>query len=139
MLGSRLAYTICMLLATIVAGVLLRRQQSDIALTSPQKWGVAIGGLVGATFAAKIPFIIGDTPTLGLVGAWLSDGKTILWGLAGGYLGVELAKWAMLIKTKTGDSFVFRLRSRSRLVESAVYCSVVATVSKPINLGGSRL
>lgn len=106
MLGSRVAYSICMVLATIVAGVLLRRRQTKLTLQPMQKWGIAIGGLVGATFAAKLPFILGADPAGGVVGAWLSDGKTILWGLAGGYLGVELAKWAFLVKTSTGDSFV---------------------------------
>ncbi|NND98002.1 MAG: diacylglyceryl transferase [Pirellulaceae bacterium] len=106
MFGSRIAYTACMLIATIVAGWLLRRRQQTLPIEGIQKWGIVIGGLVGATFAAKIPFILGADPTSGLVGAWLSDGKTILWGLAGGYLGVELAKWALLVRTSTGDSFV---------------------------------
>ena len=30
----------------------------------------------------------------------------MLWGLVGGYLGVELAKWALHISTSTGDTFV---------------------------------
>ena len=106
MYGSRVAYSICMVLATIVAGILLRRRQTGLTLEPMQKWGIAIGGLIGATFAAKVPFILGADPTGGVFNAWLSDGKTILWGLAGGYLGVELAKWALLVKTSTGDSFV---------------------------------
>ena len=106
MFGSRFAYTVCMIAATIVAGVLLRRRQSRLQMEPYHRWGIAIGGLIGATFAAKLPFILGADPSVGLIGAWLSDGKTILWGLAGGYIGVEIAKWTLLLKTSTGDSFV---------------------------------
>jgi len=37
---------------------------------------------------------------------WFAHGKTIVAGLAGGYLGVEVAKWVLDVRTKTGDSFV---------------------------------
>ena len=37
--------------------------------------------------------------------AWLSHGKTIMCGIVGGYFGVELAKWVMDIRVKTGDTF----------------------------------
>ena len=37
--------------------------------------------------------------------AWFDSGKTIVFGLVGGYFGVELAKWALQIRLKTGDSF----------------------------------
>jgi prolipoprotein diacylglyceryltransferase len=106
MFGSRAAYTACMLLATIVAGILLRRRQTNLDLQPLQKWGVAIGGLIGATFAAKLPFILGAAGSGSVLDAWLSDGKTILWGLTGGYIGVELAKWSLLVTKSTGDSFV---------------------------------
>ncbi|MGB7346884.1 MAG: prolipoprotein diacylglyceryl transferase family protein [Pirellulaceae bacterium] len=106
MFGSRIAYTVCMIVATLAAGFLLRRRQTGLALQPLQKWGIAIGGLIGATFAAKAPFILGADPNASVMDAWLSDGKTILWGLTGGYVGVELAKWSLLVKKSTGDSFV---------------------------------
>ena len=37
--------------------------------------------------------------------AWFDNGKTILFGLVGGYFGVELAKAILEVKVKTGDSF----------------------------------
>jgi phosphatidylglycerol:prolipoprotein diacylglycerol transferase len=37
--------------------------------------------------------------------AWFADGKTILCGLVGGYFGVEIAKWSLHIRIRTGDSF----------------------------------
>ena len=55
---------------------------------------------------AKIPFLFGDWETFLSGAVWFSNGKTILTGLAGGYVGVELAKKTMDIQTGTGDSFV---------------------------------
>ncbi len=55
---------------------------------------------------AKLPFVLADWPGLLRGSAWFSDGKTIVLGLVGGYVGVVLAKWALDIKTPTGDSFV---------------------------------
>lgn len=95
-----------MVIATVVAGLLLRRRQQNLDLDKVQKIGIAIGGLIGATLAAKLPFILGADPAGGLFGAWLSDGKTILWALVGGYIGVEVAKWSVHVTTRTGDSFV---------------------------------
>jgi prolipoprotein diacylglyceryltransferase len=95
-----------MLLATAIAAALLRRRQENLRINKLQQLGIAIGGLVGATLAAKLPFILGADPATGLWGAWLSDGKTILWALVGGYLGVEVAKWSLHVSTSTGDTFV---------------------------------
>jgi phosphatidylglycerol:prolipoprotein diacylglycerol transferase len=55
--------------------------------------------------AAKLPFVLADWPGMISGAAWLSDGKTIMFGLVGGYFGVELAKWSLDIRLKTGDSF----------------------------------
>lgn len=106
MFGSRLLYVFCMLLGTLVAAILLRRRQQQLAIGVIQKFGIAIGGLIGATFAAKLPFVLSSDPSAGVLAAWMSDGKTILWGLTGGYLGVEIAKWSFHVKSSTGDTFV---------------------------------
>lgn len=103
---GRFGYSFFMVLATLVAGFLYRRQKRTIAMTKTQRWGIGIGGLVGATFAAKIPFILEAGGSASVFDAWLSDGKTVLWGLAGGYVGVEVAKWSLYVRGKTGDSFV---------------------------------
>lgn len=113
---GRIGYSLFMVMATVVAGWLLRRQQSSLDLTAAQKWGIAIGGFIGVTFAAKVPFVLSiclsdasasaSTGSAGVLGAWMSDGKTVLWGLAGGYVGVEIAKWSLYVRGRTGDSFV---------------------------------
>lgn len=105
MIQSRFAYLVCMVLATIVAGWILRRSQKGLPLEGYQRWAIGLGAIVGATFAAKLPFVVFGNHS-SLLGAWLGDGKTVLWGLAGGYLGVEIAKWATCVRLRTGDSFV---------------------------------
>jgi phosphatidylglycerol:prolipoprotein diacylglycerol transferase len=40
---------------------------------------------------------------------WLADGKTIIAGLAGAYIAVELVKLCLGIRVKTGDSFAVPL------------------------------
>ena len=54
---------------------------------------------------AKLPFVFFDISRALEGGALLGSGKTIMCGLVGGYFGVELAKWYLGVRTKTGDSF----------------------------------
>ncbi|WP_238381314.1 prolipoprotein diacylglyceryl transferase [Mariniblastus fucicola] len=95
-----------MLLALAAGFVLSRFSQKKLPLTTAQKFGLGVGGLIGAMTGAKLPFLFTDWDQFISGAAWFSDGKTILTGLVGGYLGVEAAKWAFEVKTKTGDSFL---------------------------------
>ena len=104
--ANRWVYSGASMVAMIAAVWLIRGRQSESSLLPIQKFGLAVGGIVGATFAAKLPFLVGGVMDHGLIGTWLADGKTILWGLVGGYVGVEVAKWALLVKVRTGDSFI---------------------------------
>ena len=54
---------------------------------------------------AKLPFAFSDWEGLRSGAVWFADGKTIMCGLIGAYFGVELAKWTLEIRIKTGDSF----------------------------------
>ncbi|HEY2412982.1 MAG TPA: prolipoprotein diacylglyceryl transferase family protein [Pirellulaceae bacterium] len=94
-----------MLAAVVVMSVLLRRWQAKLLLVWWQKLSLGIGGFCGAMIGAKLPFALTDWAGLVSGTAWLSDGKTILLGIVGGYFGVELAKWTMDIRVKTGDTF----------------------------------
>jgi phosphatidylglycerol:prolipoprotein diacylglycerol transferase len=70
-----------------------------------EKLAIGLGGFCGAMIGAKLPFLLADWEGLMSGAAWFANGKTIMLGLAGGYFGVELAKWLLDIRTKTGDSF----------------------------------
>ena len=98
-------YALLMLLAMVVGAVLLRRSQGQLPLTWQQKLGIGIGSFCGAMLGAKLPFVLLDAEGFRSGAAWFSDGKTIMTGLVGAYLGVEVAKWSLEIRTKTGDSF----------------------------------
>jgi len=99
------AYALFQVLA-LLAAFALRRPST---LPPRQRAAVIAGALLGAALGAKLPFVIfaGESPfTLNL---WLRDGKTLLSGLAGGYLGVELAKALAGVREKTGDGFALPL------------------------------
>ena len=98
-------YTALMLLAVAVAVVLSRGQQAALGLNRWQRAGIGLGAFCGAMIGSKLPFVLSDWQGLRSGWAWFSDGKTIMSGLVGGYFGVELAKWALEIRVKTGDTF----------------------------------
>lgn len=93
--------------AALTTGYLLSRQsQANLGLAARDRLGILFGAFVGAMFCAKLPYIFGDWNALVSGIVWFQNGKTILCGIAGGYFGVVAAKWALGIKTRTGDSFV---------------------------------
>ncbi len=94
-------------MAAIAAGMIARRVQPEppVALGRLQKLAISLGALIGGALGAKLPYVLAD-PAGAVSGlAWLRDGRTITWGLVGGYFGVELAKWLAGVKGKTGDGF----------------------------------
>jgi phosphatidylglycerol:prolipoprotein diacylglycerol transferase len=92
--------------AAIATGIAVSlRTQSSLRLSANEKVGVGLGAFCGAMIGAKLPFVLSDWQGLLSGAAWFSNGKTILCGLAGGYFGVVVAKWALEIQTRTGDSF----------------------------------
>lgn len=99
------SYSALMLTAVLVGIALTRRPQQSLRLNIEQRVAIGLGAFCGAMIAAKAPFALSDWPGLLSGAAWFSNGKTILFGLAGGYFGVEIAKWATNVRTKTGDSF----------------------------------
>jgi phosphatidylglycerol---prolipoprotein diacylglyceryl transferase len=100
-----LRYALIMLAALVVMALLLRRWQSRLPLSGWQKLTIGIGGFCGAMIGAKLPFALSDWDGLVSGATWLSDGKTIMCGIVGGYFGVEVAKWMLDVHVKTGDTF----------------------------------
>jgi phosphatidylglycerol:prolipoprotein diacylglycerol transferase len=98
-------YAGIMTLAIATGAVLSRFTQARLGLTWWERAGIGMGAFCGAMIGAKLPFVLADWEGLVSGAAWFSDGKTIMFGLVGGYFGVEIAKWALEIRVKTGDSF----------------------------------
>jgi phosphatidylglycerol:prolipoprotein diacylglycerol transferase len=98
-------YILIMLVAIGAAAAIAPYTQAPLGLTRREKLLIGLGAFCGAMIGAKLPFVLSDWDGLVSGAAWFANGKTILCGLAGGYLGVEIAKWWLGVRVKTGDSF----------------------------------
>ena len=91
-------------------------RQGDV-VSEPQRWTVLAAAAVGALVGSRLLGIAEQWPTV--LEAWRSGrlfallfapgGKTIVGGLLGGWLGVEIAKRLSGIKQRTGDLFALPL------------------------------
>ncbi|WP_412478069.1 prolipoprotein diacylglyceryl transferase [Azonexus sp. IMCC34839] len=89
---------------------LQRRKMGGQSILAPGEFAVAIGCVFGAAFGNKAVFWI-EMPHL-FVQHWatptlLFGGQSMVGGLVGGLLGVEIAKKLTGITRSTGDAFVF--------------------------------
>jgi prolipoprotein diacylglyceryltransferase len=121
MTPGRAAYSFFMLLGFamfVLARRVTPRLPAQAALQPWQRWALTGSALVGGFLGARVPFALAalasGTPTSGVTGlwaldVWLADGKTITTGLMGAYLGVELAKWLVGVRIKTGDTYALPL------------------------------
>jgi phosphatidylglycerol:prolipoprotein diacylglycerol transferase len=98
-------YRLIMGSAMVAAYLVSRATQQNLGIGKWHRWGVLLGAFCGAMIGAKLPYLFVDMNEFLAGTTWFQNGKTILCGLVGGYGGVEIAKWCMDIKTKTGDSF----------------------------------
>jgi phosphatidylglycerol:prolipoprotein diacylglycerol transferase len=98
-------YPWIMLASIATAFVLRSRTPQPSGLTPLQRLGIALGAFCGAMIGAKLPFALSDWHGLLEGRVWFENGKTIVFGMVGGYAGVELAKAWLGVRVKTGDSF----------------------------------
>lgn len=103
--GLPWTYPAIMALAILASLAISRSRQQRLGLTATQRLAIGLGAFCGSLIGAKLPFLLADWDGLASGRAFLENGKTIVMGLAGGYLGVEMAKWSCEIRVKTGDSF----------------------------------
>ena len=108
------AVYIAIMVGAVGAGWLARRLTTEplakgadgpIELGRLQRAALLFGAVVGGTLGAKLPYVLSDPEGAVTGTAWLSDGRTITWGLVGGYFGVEMAKLLAGVRGKTGDGF----------------------------------
>src|SRR6516164_8836182 len=108
----RLSYALFMLLALgvfLLARRVLPQPPALAKLTWKQRLGLGLAAFIGGTLGAKLPFAVGHPAGWWDGAAWFSDGKTIVAGLIGAYLAVELTKLLLHIRVKTGDTFALPL------------------------------
>ena len=99
-------FTLFACIAGAIASFCTSKYTADrIQLSRVDKTFIVLSGFCGAIIFAKLPFVLLTDDLLHNAGSILLSGKTVLLGLVGGYLGVELGKWIRAVKTKTGDSF----------------------------------
>jgi len=89
----------------------LRRRAAQRLETESNLWvitGAILGAALGSKLLAWVESFDAYRPLLADPRAWLG-GKTIVGGLLGGWMGVELAKWRLGVRRSTGDLMVFPL------------------------------
>ena len=111
-MSPRLFYASFMLLALAVFVLVRWRIPKPPGLRVLPWWkrtALATSAFIGGAIGGKLPFV-GTHPAGWLdLTTWMQDGKTIVAGLIGAYLAVELTKFALDIRVKTGDTFALPL------------------------------
>ncbi len=94
----------------IFIGAWLYRWQSRVNHSNRASLSILIGCLAGAGIGNKLLFVI-EVPQTFAEHSWSAFlmGQTIVGGLLGGLIGIEIAKKILHIKHSTGDSFILPL------------------------------
>jgi len=83
------------------------RLRSGDLLNEQRRWVVIAAAAVGALLGSRVLGVLEQAPRIGL--HWQSflapGGKTIVGGLLGGWLAVEIVKLAVGVRSRTGDLF----------------------------------
>lgn len=103
---GKLLHSLFMLMALALSYWLYRRNREKLSVSDDHKRFLSLAALLGAFVGAKLPFLLEqDWSGLSPWVHWLSDGKTVLGGIFGGYVSVELAKAWLGVRQGTGDAF----------------------------------
>ena len=89
----------------------LRQRRGD-ALGEEQRWGVIAAAAVGALAGSRVLGLLEQSPRLHMTWQQMllpGGGKTIVGGLLGGWMAVEIAKRFAGIQSRTGDLFAVPL------------------------------
>lgn len=106
-------HTLFEALAYVVGYLLYRRARnaSGDLLPEDERWVIIAAAAIGALVGSRVLGVLEQAPETGL--HWqlflLPGGKTIVGGLLGGWLAVELTKRVRRIRSRTGDIFAIPL------------------------------
>jgi len=98
-------YPAIMLVAVATGFAVYWRNRQPLGLGAWERFGVGLGAVCGGLIGAKLHFVLADWQGFLSGAAWLDDGKTIMSGLLGGYLGAQAAEWALGVRIRTCDQF----------------------------------
>lgn len=118
----RSVYPWVMLVSIATGSLLYRRSRSALGLTARERLAIGLGAFCGAMIGAKLPFVLADWRGLLSGRVWFENGKTIVFGIVGGYFGVETAKAIFAIRVKTGDSFAVPVAVAVAIGRLACFC-----------------
>ena len=98
----------------VIAGVqtyrMIKRTKGAGGLTEGTGFFVAVGCILGAAVGNKLLFVLEAPQLIAESGLWaLVQGQSIVGGLLGGLIGVEIAKKLSSVTHSTGDDFVWPL------------------------------
>jgi phosphatidylglycerol:prolipoprotein diacylglycerol transferase len=88
-----------------------RRRAGDV-LEDRQRWSLIAAAMVGALIGSRVLGVLEQTPRMPIaLWQWIAPGggKTIVGGLLGGWIAVEVVKKIEGIRTRTGDLFAVPL------------------------------
>lgn len=115
-------YPLIMAAAMVTGALLSRRYKSALPLNNVQKLWIGLCAFSAAILGARLPFLIPGVPGFADAGGILFSGRTILFGMVGGYFGVELAKWWIGLTIKTGDTFVVPVAASIAVGRLGCFC-----------------
>lgn len=115
-------YPVVMAAAMGTGALLSRYYKSTLPVNGVQKLWIGMCAFSAAILGAKVPFLIPGLPGFVDDGGILLSGRTILFGMVGGYFGVELAKWWIGLTVKTGDAFVVPVAASIAVGRLACFC-----------------
>src|SRR5947209_11495875 len=94
-MNPRAYYSLFMLLSAITFLAVRRLQPRSLnnsGLSPRERAALGLAAFVGGVLGAKLPFVVSEPSAFWQPEAWLGDGKTIVTGLIGAYVRVEVAK-----------------------------------------------
>ena len=108
-------YAVFVALGILAAALVRRREVTRLGYTrTPGHAWIGVAALAGAMLGSKLGMLLfvppdGFAALMRSALAWDFTGKTVVGGIAGGYLGVEAAKRVFGIRHSTGDAFAVSL------------------------------
>jgi phosphatidylglycerol:prolipoprotein diacylglycerol transferase len=109
---ARWSYTLFMLLSLavfLIARHFVPKPAGLERLPWQKRVVLMLSAFIGGTLGAKLPFVATTDTGWFALESWISDGKTITMGLVSAYIAFEIAKLALDVRVKTGDTFALPL------------------------------